>query len=360
VTRRERLRRCYSCEELDRPAVYSRTNYPQGDPSYDRLKAYLEVHSELKRGWSGMRIITGPPTETRVEPISEDWERHTTVVRTPAGDLTSSRRVSLRGQPGLPETYLLKTREDAEKYLSLPDPVFSRDMDSFFETDRHVGDTGIVDVGLGPNPGGFVAALFGSENFALMTLTDRDVLHAMCERRMRIILERLRYLLSHHVGPFFSSAGQEMIVPPLHGPRDFDDFNVRYDKPIFDLIHDAGARVHVHCHGSVKRTFPGFLEAGVDVLHPFEAPPMGDLTAPEAKRMARGRICLEGNIQIADMYEATPTKVRRQAQRLIEDCFDDRQGLIVSPTASPYIRGAGEQCFPQYQAMVQAVLEWKP
>ena len=44
---------------------------------------------------------------------------------------------------------------------------------------------------------------------------------------------------------------------------------------------------------------------------------------------------------------------------LIEDTFDDRAGLIVSPTASPYIYGLGEECFPTYKAMVDTVLEWR-
>jgi hypothetical protein len=50
MTRRERLRRCYFNEELDRPAVYSRTGFPKDDPTYDSLKAYLLRHTELKRG----------------------------------------------------------------------------------------------------------------------------------------------------------------------------------------------------------------------------------------------------------------------------------------------------------------------
>ena len=92
------------------------------------------------------------------------------------------------------------------------------------------------------------------------------------------------------------------------------------------------------------------------MLHPFEAPPLGDITPAEAKRVARGRMCLEGNIQIADMYDSTPHDVRAQTEALIAECFDDRRGLIVSPTASPYIRGEGETCWPQYKAMIDAVL----
>jgi uroporphyrinogen-III decarboxylase len=92
------------------------------------------------------------------------------------------------------------------------------------------------------------------------------------------------------------------------------------------------------------------------VLHPVEPPPMGDLPAREAKQMARGRICIEGNIQIAHMYEHRPEQIREETAALIADAFGDRRGLIVSPTASPYIRGAGETCFENYRAMVETVL----
>ena len=105
---------------------------------------------------------------------------------------------------------------------------------------------------------------------------------------------------------------------------------------------------------------PGFVDMGADVLHPFEPPPMGDITSEEAKDLCRGRICLEGNIQISHMYEHTPDQVRAETESLIRAAFDDRKGLIVSTSASPYIRGKGEVCFGQYKAMIDTVLSWKP
>ena len=145
-----------------------------------------------------------------------------------------------------------------------------------------------------------------------MTITDRDIIHALCERRMNVILNTLKWLLAQGVGPFFEMAGQELIVPPLHGPIDFDDFNARYDRPIVEMIHNAGGRVHVHCHSDIKLVLASFVSVGIDVLHPFEAPPMGDITPREAKEIARGRLCLEGNIQIHHMYEHTPRAGRRR------------------------------------------------
>jgi hypothetical protein len=175
---------------------------------------------------------------------------------------------------------------------------------------------------------------------------------------MRVVMQRVKFLLGKGIGPFFSMSGEEYIVPPLHGPKDFRDFNTRYDKPIIDLVHEAGGRMHIHSHGSIKSVLADFVGMGVDVLHPFEPPPQGNILAREAKAIARGRMCLEGNIQIHRMYEASPPDIRGETEQLIADAFDDRQGLIVCPTASPYIRGAGEACFPKYKAMIDAVLEF--
>lgn len=358
MTRRERLRRCFFNEEVDRPAVYSRTGFPADDPTYDLLKAYLEAHTELKTLWSGCQFEHAYAVESRFEPHSDDFVRRVRVLHTPAGDLQESVLESLRGQPGLNETYFVNSAEDAAKYLSLPVPELAGDASSFFIADADAGDSGIVDVNLGMNPAGFVAELCGSENFALMSMTDRDVLHALCERQMKIVLRRVRFLLAAGVGPFFSMLGEEYIVPPLHGPADFGDFNVRYDRPIIELLHDAGGRVHIHCHGAIRRVVPGFLEMGVDVLHPFEPPPPGDILAREAKALARGRICIEGNIQIHRMYTASPEEIKDETRALIADAFADHRGLIVCPTASPYIRGMGEACFPRYKAMIDTVIEF--
>lgn len=359
MTRRERMRRAYYHEEMDRPAVYSRTGFPANDPTYDRLKAYLNEHAELKQGWNGRAFETRPEVRHATEPYSDAFERHISVLVTPAGELRSTRLDSLRGLPGLDETFFIKSPADAEAYLSLPMPEIGGDVSSYHAAEAAVGDRGIVDVGLGSNPGGQVAMLCGSDAFAIMSITDRDIMHALCEREMTKTLNALKFLLSRSVGTFFSISGEEYIVPPLHGPADFNDFNVRYDKPIIDLIHEAGGRIHIHSHGSMKKVFPGFLEMGVDVLHPFEPPPMGDVTAREAKQFARGRVSLEGNIQIHHMYEHTPEEVGAETAALIGDVFDDRRGLIVSPTASPYIRGLGVESFPQYKAMIDTVINWQ-
>ena len=357
---RERLTRCYNHEELDRPGIYIRDYYPSDDSSYDRLKAYLFANTEMKFRWVPPSAGYSSLIDCCTEPHSEDFERDITILHTPRGDLRTTRLRSLKNQPGLIEEHLLKTPEDAEKYLSLPEPQLECDVSGFFEGDRKLGDLGISEVQLGVSPGGDVAELFGSEQFAIMTVTDRDIIHQLCRRKIKLLIAKAKFLLSHQTGPFFAMWSEEFVAPPLHGPQDFQDFIVKYEKPIIDLIHDAGGRMHIHCHGSIGKVLPGLIEMGTDVLHPFEAPPMGDITARQAKETTLGAICLEGNIQIGDFYEHTPDEIRRQSEALIEDCFDDRKNLIVCPTASPYIHGRGEDSFEQFKAMIDTVLEWRP
>jgi len=360
LTRRERLTRCYRHQEQDRPCVYIRTAFPPDDPSYDRLKAYMRAHTERKAFWDTAACESHHRIDRRREPHSDDWELEVLTLHTPAGPLQSTRLVSLKGQPGLDRSHFIKGPEDVETYLSLPLPDVGGDVSAHARCEAAIGDAGIAEAGLGHNPGGVAVELLGSELFALMSVTHRDLLHALCEWRMNVLLNRLRYLLAHGVGPFFSISGEELIIPPVHSPRDFRDFNVRYDRPILDMIHEAGGRVHVHCHGSIRKVIGDMVDVGIDVLHPFEPPPQGDITAAEAKAAARGRMSLEGNIQIDRMYGCGPDEIREETLALIRDAFDDRRGLTVCPTASPYMRDKGEACFPAFQAMIDTVTGWAP
>jgi hypothetical protein len=358
MTSRERLRRCFSQEELDRPGIFVRTGMPPGDTSYDPLRRILQDRTDLKFSWPVDSLISSWPIAVTEEPYSEQYVRIVQRMETPGGELVRIDLCGLHNQPGYTEKHLVSSPEDAETYLSLPLPQIGGNLDSFFKLQIEAGDRGIVVLDLGLNPAGLTAELIGSETLAMMTLTDREVIHTLCERFMKVRLAALEFLLAKDAGPFFCMCGEEYMVPPLHGPCDFQDFNVRYDKPIVDKIHEVGGRIHIHSHGRIKNVLPGFLKIGADILHPFEAPPMGDITAAEAKQMVRGKMCIEGNIQIADMYEKSPENIREQTHRLIRDCFDDHRGLIVCPTASPYIPGEGEKCLPRFEAMIQTVLEY--
>jgi hypothetical protein len=325
----ERLRRLYFHEEMDRPAVIIRWWGFRDDPTLNQLFSLMTERADWVEPWAATSLVHHPEFP---------W--------------SSKFRNTNKKQ------YLLETIEDAEQYLELPMPKIGGDVKEYFRLKELVGERGIVLVHVGDNPGGHVAGLFGSEEFALMSVLEREIIHRLMQRQLDINLQLVDYLSSQGIGPYFGICGQEMIAPPLHGPVDFAEFNVRYDRVLSERIHAFGGRLNVHCHGSLKAVKSDFLELGADVLHCFEAAPMGDITPAEAKQAWRGRIALEGNIQIADMYEKSPDDIRAQVEALIRACFDDHRGLAVSPTASPFMRGCGADCYPQYLAMVDAVTEY--
>jgi len=358
MTSRERLDAAYRCQPTDRVPVFVR-GVGDGRPphdSYAPLRRLVCEACDLKWGWSSGHVFPSPPTTSRVEPYDDDFDLVTTVMPTPRGELVHQYLAGRKGQPGMTRKHWLAGRDDALRHLSLPAPEPTGDAASFFALREQAGERGIVEVELRDmNPGGHVAELFGSEAFALLSIEDRGLIHELLEHATRRALRMVDWLLARGLGPYFAISGQEYIAPPLHGPRDFRDFNVRYDQRIFGRIRDAGGLVHVHCHGSLKGLLEGFVEAGANVLHPVEAPPMGNVTAAEAKAALRDRVCIEGNIQVGDLFTLPPHEIERQVAALIRDAGPT--GLIVAPTASPYAPVCTERMRANYKRMVTTVLE---
>ena len=359
LTSRQRLDRLYRRQETDRPGVYVRRGWPGKDPGYAALIDYVNANTDVKLGAASEYFaVHWYQREGRDEPYSDEYMRRVCTVTTPMGELSSSFFKPLKGAASLHERYLINDRRQAEMYLSLPMPPSEVGMPNMDALNQKLGDRGIVEFCIDGNAASRVAEMLGSENLAVMSITDRDMIHALLEREQAILMNGLERVLANGIGPYFAILGQEYIVPPLHGRDDFYDFCVRYDKPLIARIHEAGGLVHVHSHGAVGKVLDGFIEMGADVLHPIEPPPMGDVTAAQAKARLRGKVCIEGNIQIADIYEATPQAMAEQTRRLIADAFDDRCGLIVCPTASPYIVGSGEKALENIKAMTEAVLAY--
>ncbi len=357
-TRKNRLEAAYRYQSMDRPAVYVRTGFPANDCSYDELKHFIKHNTSQKFRWRANSLIEPLPKEERIEAYSENYDRKTIFLKTPHRKLSAKSLIGRKGKPSMVTEHFCKTPEDIEAYLSLPIRKPRGDVTDFFKLRNEVMDSGIVDCNLGLNPAGAAAALLGSEIFALFSVNYREMLHRLMQRRTQEILAVIEFSFKTGAGEFWSMEGEEYVVPPLHGPDDFSDFNARYDRMIIERLEERQHRMHIHCHGSVKKVLHRFTEIGTAVLHPFEAPPSGDITPKEAKDAARGKMTLEGNLQINDMYSSTPGKIYEQTQNLIRDTFDDEKGLIISASASPYIPNRGKDCLEQFRAMTEAAFNY--
>jgi len=292
-------------------------------------------------------------------PDHPDVEHHVTVIEGPRGPLRRVMARSRVGHPDMTVEHFVKTPEDAENLLALPYEPLRPDTARFLELDRAVGDRGLVVVGLGYDPVGEVYELLGTERLAFWSLEHRDLLHRMLgeflRRRLDVIEHLARSGLARAMPLVVGHVGAEVVVPPLASPADFRDFVVRYDRPMHDAVHAMGGFVHVHSHGSISRLLEDFVAMGADVLHPVEAPPLGDTPLAEAKRRIGSKLVIEGNVEISRVLDEEPAAFRRRIQRTVADGKPGGR-FIICPTASPYPVELSDRAVRNYLSIIEVAL----
>lgn len=282
-----------------------------------------------------------------------DWIAHYRLLHTPGGALRAMHLVSKTRQPGLQREFLVKDLADFDKVLSVPYEPLRPDVAGFFEAAARLGDRGIVQCFI-PNPISMVHDLMGSDRLAIWSLTDRARIDELLWTFQRRCVDLLQYLLDQGVGPVFTMNGEEYVTPPLHSSKDFRAFAIEPELELSKRLHEAGGLLHVHCHGPVNAVLEDFAEIGINCLHPLEPPPMGDVALADAKRRIGHTICLEGNIQIGDIYTGKTQDIVAQVRHNID--VTQGVGYIVSPTASPYTPSLPPQAVKNYLAMIEAAM----
>ncbi len=369
MTSRERLTAAFRLEPTDRIPIHVR-GVPAWDedwlrakgPSFEPLFEAVRQYCDWCAGWGAPRGIFFSATDQisrrmeRKPSNRPDYVIHETIIETPQGPIFEQRHVSTKGLPSLETKYYLETDEDLERFLSIPYVPPEPDVAPFFAFRDRIGDRGIVLVSAGMDPLGEVYCLLGTENLALWSVNRRSdifmLLDLMYERQAALF----RYLLEQGVGPFFAWVGPELATPPLQSPQDFYEFVVEYDKKLIEIIHSYGGLVHVHCHGFLDDVLEGFAEMGANCLHPIEAPPWGDVSLAEAKRRIGDRVCLEGNIQLGDLFDRSTAEVEQIVREAIAE-GKPGGGFILCPTASPYIPELPERVRDNYLVMIRLGLE---
>lgn len=263
----------------------------------------------------------------------EGYEELVQEVEVPAGRLTGVELTSSVGLPAYQQQHMISRPEEVDVLLSIPYEPPRPAPQAYFEKVAAMGDKGVVLVGM-VDVVYNVYRLLGSERFALWSTDHRDRLHAMCEFFCRRQCDMVKYCIGQGMGPYFGWVGPEICLPPLMGPRDFNDFVVPYERRLTDLIHEAGGMVWVHSHGAVNKVLEGFVEAGVDCLQPLEPPPHGDLVLADAKRRVKGRMCLEGNFECYEFDNLSPEAMRERVRQAIADAAPGG-GFIVATADGP-------------------------
>ena len=318
MTRRQRLNAIFEGRTPDRSAVKIWGASPEGElihPAFEPVRKLAVEKTDLFHGaGSPFDIYAGTHApklfEVRDEPTdSPDWVDQITTWHTPKGDLREVFLKSTRKKPGYHKEYMLKEPADLKRLLSLPYTPYPFSADAYWKADEAAGDSGITMFGV-DHAMYAVQRLIGSENFALWSLEADDLLMEAMRTFAARLQEYVKAAIDNGIRGIFGWVGPELCIPPLMSPAAFDRYVLALDKPLVDMIHAAGGRVWVHCHGKMSPVLERFVKMGVDVLNPIEPPPMGDVTVAQAFKIVGGRMGLEGGIETHDFMRGTKERIR--------------------------------------------------
>jgi len=327
-------------------------------PLIDAVRHYCDIIPVAGVGGADAHFVTAATAEMTETLVIDagDWDIHRTIIHTAQGDLTQDYWVSKLGDLPLTKKHFVVTPEDAERALSVPYVMPELDFSGYFELRDDWPDNCVMC--MCPQAGEIVHDLLGTETFAYWWVEHRDLLFALravFEERALAVLDTM---LSADVGPVLATNGVEQVAPPIHSAETYRAFALPPFREICRRIHEAGCLLHVHCHNRVSALLEDFAEVGIDALHPLEPPPMGDVDLAEAKRRVGDRICLEGNIQIGELY-AAPTE---HVIALVTEAMRAGKpggGFILCPSASPYTPTLSHQTVANYLAMIETAVKMR-
>lgn len=316
------------CAEADRSPVHVLNAVPQALEYMDEswhglLRLALEKTEIMASVGTGGQPLYSAWTHANKNIVQEKsdqpgWFERTTIYPTPNGDISEVTKVNPAGNQSVTLKHLIENEDDVTRFLSIPDEPISYDLSELLVLDAQVADTGIVGIYC-PEPGCWVHDVLGSETIAFWTVDKPQLLHDIYDKIHRNQMDLLKRVFNQAPGRvLFSGCGAEKWIPPLVSPNDFEEFLAPSLKEIADIVHEHEGLLWYHCHGRVRNFIERFVELGVDCLQPLEAPPLGDVTLAEAKKLAAGKMCLEGNVQWGDVVTSTPEEVRTLTRSTIE------------------------------------------
>ncbi|MDH7601196.1 MAG: uroporphyrinogen decarboxylase family protein [Armatimonadota bacterium] len=372
MTRRDRLMATLRGEPVDRPPVsfyeiggwkvdpndpdpFNIYNHPSWRPLLELAESETDIIRMCAPAYSplpGVQIEEFFKTETWIR----DGSLYTrTSVCVGGRTLTSLTRRDPDVHTVWTIEHLLKTPEDAELYLQIPDEVFVRepDVSNLFEVENELGDRGIVMIDTA-DPICLAASLFSLADYTVIAFTEKRLFHQLLEKFARIILPRVEKVASEFPGRLWRICGPEYATEPYLPPELFREYVVPYTGLLVQAIQKHGGFARIHCHGRLKNVLPYIAEMGPAGLDPIEPPPQGDVELLEVRRQYGKEMVLFGNIEVSDIETMPPAEFEKLVAKTLRDGTEgEGRGFVLMPTAAPYGRVVSETTLANYRTMVR-------
>lgn len=370
-TSRRRLLEALSCGVPDRVPVntYEMAGRDSHDwynnqPSYARLMEFIRARTDCITNWNpqppndryiGTDGFIGSsypvPMDTKTDQAG-DFVRTTTVLQTPRGEL---RQVTQK-DPSVNTTWVAehycKTTADVDQALSVPYEPALYDASDYPRVLAELGERGLVMASLG-DPAYLAADLMSFEGYLLWIAQDTGHFARTVDIVAERVMENLRRQLKVCTVDLYRICGPEYMTPPFLPPAMFQRFMVPHLKTMVEIIHRAGAKARIHCHGRIGRVLDMIIETGCDGVDPCEPPPDGDIELTEVKRRCRASdVSVWGNMELKHLENGIPAQVRDRVRRIM-DAAKEGGGFVLLPTASP----ASILLSPRTEANIMAFID---
>ena len=377
MTRRERLMATLRGEPVDRPPVsfYEIGGWTFDTEDPDPFNVYnspewwplirlAEEETDLIRmmGAQVTPAAHNPRDEFfREETYMEGRSRYTRRTLTVAGRTMTS---LTRRDPEVSTTWtvehLLKDEEDARAYLKLPDEIFAYEysVENLRAAEEAVGDAGIVMVDVG-DPLGHTASLFAPEDYTVLGLTEPSLFHQLLEKHTHYVYPLVECVAREFPGHLWRVVGSEYASEPFLPSRLYAEYEVRYTRPMVEMIHKYGGFARLHSHGRLKNILHQIAEMGVVGLDPVEPPPQGDMALIDVRRQVGKQMVLFGNIEASDIEMLPPPEFEKRVVRALrEGTAGEGRGFVLHPSACPYGRQISADVMANYETMVRLAQEF--
>lgn len=343
LSSRERLLKTLRGERVDRVPIslYEFDGFYQGwienYPEYVEILEYAEGKTDKMYFWNppGDNVLFYSEMEEgdfRTIEWKEGKSNYTrTFVRTPLGELSKVGREDEGIHTIWKIEPLCKNEKDAEKVLSLPYVPWHPPVDSFFELDKELGDSGIVLCDIA-DALCLTVDIFGFSRFLTLCVDNRQLVFRLMDFFQERICGYLENLLESGAVTMYRIIGPEYATPPYLSPREFDNLVTSYDRDLVDILHRYGGIARLHSHGNVKKVLKSFQEMEIDAVDPLEPPPYGDIELKEAREML-GEVTLMGNIEERLFEVEGKDDIEDAVRKAIEGASGG--GFILCPTSTP-------------------------
>ena len=368
MTSRERLLTALRRGVPDRVPVTIYEHAPHGDgwanvePSYaPMLELERRYGDSFVRAPIDVQVLLGDPNSVRGqdETTADGSLVKTNVIETPQGQLRWVTRRDPSQMTWWQVEPLIKSDEDIERVLAMPDGPNTVDAQKLQAFEQKVGQDGVLLFSLG-DAVGHVVGLFDFEDFVLRAYTDDGPIRALLDKAQQQVLRAIDAIGAVVKNTAIRLWGPEYCGAPLMNPKVyFPKYVLDFDKEAARRIHATGNFSVIHCHGRLNAIIEMIAEIGADALEPIETLPIttADVTLADVKRRIGRRMCLMGAVQALTLEQGTPEQVRQEVRAAIEAAAPGG-GFVLLPTAAPFSIPLPASTLANIEAMYNAAHEF--